>query len=54
MEKPTREGDSPVLEMLMSSRELPSKAGHVESRLNPPGPSGKTKHYSVTDSEPVP
>ena len=32
----------------------PSKAGHVKSCLNLPGPSGKAKYYSATDSEQVP
>ena len=32
----------------------PSKAGHVQSCLNLPGPSGKAKYYSTTDSELVP
>ena len=32
----------------------PSKTGHVQSCLNLPGPSGKAKYYSATDSELVP
>ena len=31
-----------------------SKAGHEESCLKPPGPSGKAKYYWETDSEQVP
>ena len=33
---------------------IPSRAGHEESCLNPPGPPGKAKHSRETDSEPVP
>ena len=32
----------------------PSKAGHVQSCLNLPGPSGKAKYYLATDSGQVP
>jgi hypothetical protein len=32
----------------------PSKTGHVQSCLNLPGPSGKAKYYSETDSGQVP
>ena len=32
----------------------PSKTGHEQSCLNLPGPSGKAKYYSVTDSVQVP
>ena len=32
----------------------PSKTGHEQSCLNLPGPSGKAKYYSATDSEQVP
>ena len=32
----------------------PSKTGHVQACLNLPGPSGKAKYYSATDSELVP
>ncbi len=32
----------------------PSKAGHVKSCLNLPGPSGKAKYSLATDSELVP
>ena len=32
----------------------PSTAGHVQSCPNLPGPSGKAKYSSATDSEPVP
>ena len=32
----------------------PSKAGHVQSCLNLPGPSGKAKYYLATDSVQVP
>ena len=50
----TIEGESPVNEMHMTLVDFPSMAGHEKSRLNLPGPSGKAKYYSVTDSELVP
>ena len=55
MERPAREGDSPVDERydgFLSG--LPSTAGHVESRGNPGGPSPKAKYSPVTDSALVP
>ena len=56
MERPTIERDSRVRENLELSVMLwhPSNAGHEESCMNLPGPSGKAKHSEVTDSEPVP
>ena len=56
MERPTIERDSRVRENLELSvlLRLPSKAGHEESCMNLPGPSGKAKYSEVTDSEPVP
>ncbi len=54
LESLTIEGESPVIEMHMTLVDFPSMAGHEKSRLNLPGPSGKAKYYSVTDSELVP
>jgi len=54
LERPIKEGDNPVRDILMNSTSILSTAGHEESRRNPPGPSGKAKYYLVTDSEPVP
>jgi hypothetical protein len=48
------EGDSPVNKSDRPLVCIPSTAGYVESRRNPPGPSGKTKHGLMTDSELVP
>ena len=53
MEKPTIERDSRVRENLNLVWH-PSNAGHEESCMNLPGPSGKAKYSQVTDSEPVP
>ena len=33
---------------------VPSSAGLVESRVNPPRPWGKSKYVRLTDSVPVP
>ncbi len=55
LERPTKEGDSPVDErMLPSWIEFPSTAGHGESCGNLGGPPPKAKYSLVTDSEPVP
>ena len=56
MERPTIERDSRVRENFELSVMLwhPSNAGHEESCMNLPGPSGKAKYSEVTDSEPVP
>ena len=48
------EGDSPVLHEFIIDSVTPSRAGHVKSCLNPPGPPGKAKYSRETDSEPVP
>ena len=48
------EGDSPVPFECSLDSGLLSRAGHVESCLNSPGPPGKAKHSRETDSEPVP
>ena len=54
MGRGSEEGERPVSEGLHASRRHLSTAGHVESCRNHRGPSRKAKHYSVTDSEPVP
>ena len=54
MEIPTKDGDSPVCEELFFSGSILSRAGHEESCLNLPGPSGKAKYFQETDSEQVP
>ncbi len=40
--------------MIYDSSSILSRAGHVKSCLNLPGPSGKAKYYWETDSEQVP
>ena len=52
--KVTKEGESPVHEINLLPNSILSRAGHVKSCLNPPGPSGKTKNSRETDSEQVP
>ncbi len=55
LERPAREGDSPVDERLGDSLALlPSTTGHEKPCGNPGGPSPKAKYYSATDSEQVP
>ncbi len=54
LERPAKEGKSPVIESLFPPRRIPSSAGHVKPRMNLPGPSGKAKYSLVTDSEAVP
>ena len=54
LEKTTIKGDSPVTERSYNTSSILSRAGHVKSCLNLPGPSGKAKYYSLTDSELVP
>ena len=51
---PTIERDSRVCENSNLLARHPSNAGHEESCMNLPGPSGKAKYSKVTDSEPVP
>ena len=49
------EGDGPVAVMRVHHGWcLPSSAGLVESRVNPPGPSGKPEYTCLTDSVRVP
>ncbi len=50
----TIEGDSPVYETNLIPSSILSRAGHVKSCLNLPGPSGKAKYSRETDSEQVP
>ena len=54
METVTVEGDSPVRVTAMDRSYHLSRAGHEESCVNLPGPSGKAKYSLETDSEPVP
>ena len=54
MERTAKEGDSPVFEINLLTSSILSRAGHVKSCLNPPGPSGKAKYSWETDSEQVP
>ena len=49
-----KEGDNPVHVSLFFTDSILSKAGHEESCLNLPGPSGKAKYFQETDSERVP
>ena len=48
------EGDNPVHVMVIIFSSILSRAGHEESCLNLPGPSGKAKYSWETDREPVP
>ena len=54
MERPAIEGESPVNEIWMEPKGIPSRAGHVKPCLNPGGPPPKAKYSLVTDSELVP
>ncbi len=54
VEKHSIERDRRVREGLRLLFWHPSNAGHEESCMNLPGPSGKAKYSLVTDSEPVP
>ena len=53
LESSTVEGDSPVQASVMIQEWHLSRAGHVQSCLNPRGPSRKAKYSQKTDSEPV-
>ena len=53
LESSTVEGDSPVQAIVMMREWHLSRAGHVQSCLNPRGPSRKAKYSQKTDSEPV-
>ncbi len=51
----TGEGDGPVAEGAASGgSRVPSSAGLVESRVNPPRPLGKPEYDCLTDSARVP
>ena len=52
MERPARDGESPVVDIETDSSRYPSIAGHVQSGENPRGPSRKAKYFLATDSEP--
>ena len=52
--KYTKEGESPVIEILKTPLGILSTARHVKPCRKHPGPSGKAKYYIVTDSVPVP
>ena len=54
MERQSVEGERPVHEIVLIPSSILSRAGHVKSCLNLPGPSGKAKYYRETDSEQVP
>ena len=54
MESPAIESDSLVHVIEYNFSGILSKAGHEESCLNLPGPSGKAKYSWETDSEQVP
>lgn len=49
------DGESPVRENPAPAKyQFPSSSGPVESAVNPPGPPGKPKYSSMTDSGLVP
>ena len=54
LERPAKEGKSPVIENVDPPRRIPSSAGHVKPRMNLAGPSAKAKYSLATDSEAVP
>ena len=54
LERPTKEGASPVHEIQPTPDEFLSTMGHVKSRGNPGGPPSKAKYSLATDSELVP
>ncbi len=54
MEMPVIEGESPVHVHCVRNSSTLSRAGHVKSCLNLPGPSGKAKYSRETDSVQVP
>ena len=45
MERPAKDGDSPVVESVADRSEYPSTAGHEKSGGNLRGPSRKAKYY---------
>ena len=54
LERPTKEGDSPVCEIQPAPDEFLSNTKHVKLRANPGGPPSKAKYSLATDSELVP
>jgi hypothetical protein len=53
--RPTADGESPVRENPAPALyQFPSSSGPVESAVNLPGPPGKPKYFSMTDSGLVP
>jgi hypothetical protein len=54
MERPGKEGNTPVSEKEMPCESILSTAGHVKPRGKQGGPPPKAKYYLATDSEPVP
>lgn len=55
LERPAREGVSPVTEMFCAARmSIPSSTGPEKSRVNLSGPPDKPKYSLMTDSGPVP
>lgn len=54
MERITKEGNSPVPEIVFRARGILSSAIHVEFGVNLGGPPSKAKYKLVTDSEQVP
>ena len=54
IERPAKEGASPVDESCEDPSGILSTARHVKPCRNLPGPPGKAKYSLVTDSEPVP
>ena len=51
LERPTKEGDSPVYEMHVIPSSILSTAGSETPCRNLPAPSGKAKYSQDTDSE---
>ena len=47
-------GESPLRASMHGDSGILSSAGHEESCVNQPGPSGKAKYSPETDSGPVP
>ncbi len=54
MECLAKEGERPVVEILIGPIEFLSTTGHVKPGGNLAGPSAKAKYYPMTDSELVP
>ena len=54
MERPTKEGDSPVIEIGSQLRSIQSSTGHVKPGVNMCRPLHKAKYKVSTDSEQVP